>query len=176
MMTRRPRQTLPELTHKERLQPSLLDRLTDDEPTKQVESREQRVFSLSRLREAVLRDLAWLLNTTEFEAGTVLDAYPEVRHSVVNYGIPDLSGVSVSSANIGELERDLRQAIIDFEPRILSRSLAVRLQTNESQMSHNAMTFLIEGELWAQPVPLRMYFKTEIDLDIGAVQVTEHAG
>lgn len=167
---------MPELTHKERLQPSLLDRLTDDEPTRQVESREQRVFSLTRLREAVLRDLAWLLNTTNLEAGIDLDGYPEVRHSVLNYGIPDLSGVSVSSANIGELERDLRQAIIDFEPRILRNSLTVWLQTNESQMNHNAMTFLIEGELWAQPVPLRMYLKTEIDLDIGDVRVTEYAG
>jgi len=173
---RRPRSTLPELTHKERLQPSLLDRLTDDEPARRAESREQRVFSLSRLREAVLRDLAWLLNTTNFEAGTDLDAHPEVRHSVVNYGIPDLSGIYVSSANIGELERDLRQAILDFEPRILRHSLAVRLQTNESQMNHNAMTFLIEGELWAQPVPLRMYLKTEIDLDIGDVQIVEYAG
>ena len=167
---------MPELTHKERLQPSLLDRLTDDEPDQRVESREQRVFSLTRLREAVLRDLAWLLNTTNLEAGTRLDAYPEVRHSVLNYGIPDLSGVSVSSLNVGELERDLRQAIIDFEPRILSHSLTVRLETNESQMSHTAMTFLIEGELWAQPVPLRMYLKTEIDLDIGDVQVAEYGG
>ena len=167
---------MPELTHKERLQPSLLDRLTDDEPSQQVESREQRVFSLTRLREAVLRDLAWLLNTTNLAAGTDLDAYPEVRHSVLNYGIPDLSGVSVSSANIAELERELRQAIIDFEPRILSHSLAVRLEANKSQMSHNAMTFLIEGELWAQPVPLRMYLKTEIDLDIGDVKVTDYVG
>jgi type VI secretion system protein ImpF len=167
---------LPELTHKERLQPSLLDRLTDDEPDRQVESREQRVFSLTRLREAVLRDLAWLLNTTKLEAGTDLDAYPEVRHSVLNYGIPDLSGISLSGANLGKLERDLRQAIIDFEPRVLRESLSVRLEANESQMSHNAMTFLIEGELWAQPVPLRMYLKTEIDLDIGDVRVTDYTG
>ncbi|NBC12506.1 MAG: type VI secretion system baseplate subunit TssE [Gammaproteobacteria bacterium] len=167
---------MPELTHKERLQPSLLDRLTDDEPDRQVESREQRVFSLTRLREAVLRDLAWLLNTTKLEAGTDLDAYPEVRHSVLNYGIPDLSGISLSGANLGKLERDLRQAIIDFEPRVLRESLSVRLEANESQMSHNAMTFLIEGELWAQPVPLRMYLKTEIDLDIGDVRVTDYTG
>jgi type VI secretion system protein ImpF len=164
---------LPELTHKERLQPSLLDRLTDDEPGKQAESRDQRVFSLTRLREAVLRDLAWLLNTTNFEAGNCLDAFPEVRHSVLNYGIPDLSGISVSSAKVGELERKLKQAISDFEPRILRHSLSVRLEMNQAQMNHNAMTFLIEGELWAQPVPLRLFLKTEIDLDIGDVRVTD---
>jgi type VI secretion system protein ImpF len=65
---------------------------------------------------------------------------------------------------------------MDFEPRILRQTLAVRLEINDSQMSHNAMTFLIEGELWAQPVPLRLYLKTEIDLDIGDVRVSGQTG
>jgi len=55
---------MAELAPRERLQPSLLDRLTDDEPDQEVESRERRVLSVRGLREGVLRDLAWLLNTT----------------------------------------------------------------------------------------------------------------
>jgi type VI secretion system protein ImpF len=167
---------LAELTYKERLQPSLLDRLTDNEPDKHKESREQRVFSLPRLRETVLRDLAWLLNTTNLAAMQDLSAYPEVASSVLNYGMPDLSGITVTGTDQATLERTLRQAILDFEPRILRRSLNVRLELNEGQMSHNAMTFLIEGELWAHPVPLRLYLKTEIDLDMGDVKVTGYAG
>jgi type VI secretion system protein ImpF len=45
----------------------------------------------------------------------------------------------------------------------------------ESRMSHNAMTFDIEGELWAEPVPLHMYMKTEIDLEIGSVTVSDYS-
>ena len=167
---------MAELTTKERLQPSLLDRLIDNEPEKTQESREQRVFSLTRLRDAALRDLAWLLNTTNLAAGQDLGAYPQVASSVVNYGIPDLSGMTVSGTDVAVLERALRQAILDFEPRILRQTLSVRLEINDSQMSHNAMTFLIEGELWAQPVPLRLYLKTEIDLDIGDVRVSGQTG
>lgn len=37
---------MADLTPKERLQPSLLDRLTDDEPDKQHEAREQRVMNI----------------------------------------------------------------------------------------------------------------------------------
>ena len=103
---------LAELTPKERLQPSLLDRLTDNEPEKTQESREQRVFAVTRLREAVLRDLAWLLNTTNLAAGQDLGAYPQVASSVLNYGIPDLSGMTVSGTDVAVLERALRQAII----------------------------------------------------------------
>ena len=148
----------------------------DNEPDKTQESREQRVFSLTRLRDAALRDLAWLLNTTNLAAGQDLSAYPEVTSSVLNFGLPDLAGLSVSGTDVAELERTLRQAIANFEPRILRHTLSVRLEVNESQMSHNAMTFLIEGELWAQPVPLRLYLKTEVDLDSGDVRVTGQTG
>ena len=52
----------------DRLQPALLDRLTDDEPDKKLEPREARVLSKRRLRQSVLRDLAWLFNATRLEA------------------------------------------------------------------------------------------------------------
>ena len=56
----------------DRLQPALLDRLTDDEPGKKQEPREARVLSKSRMRQSVLRDLAWLFNATRLEAVTDL--------------------------------------------------------------------------------------------------------
>ena len=40
-------------------------------------------------------------------------------------------------------------------------------------MAHNAMSFEIEAELWAQPVPLRLYLKTEIDLETGRVKLSD---
>lgn len=167
---------MAELTHRERLQPSLLDRLTDDEPENSHEAREQRVFSLSRLRESVLRDLGWLLNTANLACAQDLSAYPEAAGSVLNYGVPDLSGKTVSGTDAAALEPALRQAVADFEPRIIRHTLKVRLDVNAEQMSRNAITFLIEGDLWAQPVPLHLYLKTEIDLDMGDVKVSAYAG
>ncbi len=49
---------MPELSQKERLQLSLLDRLSDDEPDKLSESRDKRVITVSRLKQLVQRDLA----------------------------------------------------------------------------------------------------------------------
>jgi len=164
-----------ELTQRERLQPSLLDRLTDNQPDKKNESRDQRVLSIQKLRESVLRDLAWLLNTVNLSASQNLDDYPETVRSVLNYGVPDFAGHTASSVDVPTLERLLRQAIIDFEPRLLKHSVRVKLQVAESRMNHNAMTFDIEGELWAEPVPLHMYMKTEIDLEIGSVSVSDYA-
>lgn len=167
---------MAELTQRERLQPSLLDRLTDDEPDKQIESRDRRAFSLQKLREVVMRDLVWLLNAGNFGTEEELAAYPEVAGSVLNYGLPHLSGQTVGSIDVGAIERLLRQAIQTFEPRILRNSLRVRLAVNQDQMNLNAMTFDIEGELWAQPVPMRIYLRTELDLEIGTVRVSDYSG
>ena len=167
---------MAELTVRERLQPSLLDRLTDDEPQKSVESRDRRVMSLDKLRESVLRDLGWLLNTGKLSQLADLAGYPEVEHSVLNYGTPDLSGRIVSLAHVGDLELAMRQSILDFEPRILSETVKVRAIVDESNMGTNALTFEIEGTLWAQPTPLRLLLKTEVDLETGHAEVSEQTG
>ena len=167
---------MADLAPSERLQPSLLDRLTDDEPDKREEGRDKRVLSLTQLRQSVLRDLSWLLNTTSLAAVQDLDEYPYASHSVINFGMPDLTGRTLSSVDRPAMERLLRQAVVDFEPRILSDTVKVRLVVDQQKMSHNAMIFDIEGELWAQPVPLRVLLKTEVDLEVGAVSVADYSG
>ena len=116
---------MADLIPRERLQPSLLDRLTDDEPEKKVESRERRVLSVERLREGVLRDMSWLLNTTNMECIEDLGDHEGLADSVLNYGIPDLTGITSSSIDVPALERLLQQAIERFEPRIAKRSLKI---------------------------------------------------
>jgi type VI secretion system protein ImpF len=162
-----------ELTAKERLQPSLLDRLTDNEPEATQESREKRVLSPSRLRDSVRRDLAWLFNTPNLASVIDLDRFPLVTQSVVNYGLPPLAGRNVSGIEVGTLERLLRQAIVNFEPRLLPSSVKVRLSADLKSMTHNALSFYIEAELWAQPLPLRLFLRTEIDLEAGSASVVE---
>ena len=164
---------MAELLPTERLQPSLLDRLCDDDSASLQESREQRVLSIRRLRQSVLRDIAWLLNAVSLEAVQSLDNYPEAAKSVINYGIPDLSGHNLSHSDIGLIEKRIRKAILDFEPRILPNTLNIKVISTDSY-NHNAMNFDIEGDLWMQPVPLRLYLKTQLDLETGSVMVSDN--
>jgi type VI secretion system protein ImpF len=167
---------MADLTKNERLQPSLLDRLTDDEPQARQESREKRVISPARLRDCVRRDLTWLFNATNLAAVENLEGYPEVLRSVLNYGMPDLAGRTASSIDTRALEQLLRQVIWDFEPRLIKRSVKVRILTDDRVMNHNSMSFDIEAELWAQPLPLRLFLRTEIDLENGGVNVQDLGG
>ena len=162
---------MPELTPQERLQPALLDRLTDDEPGKSHEAPERRVISKSRLRRAVLRDLAWLFNATKPSS---LGLGPHVRRSVVS----DLPALSTRRLvfDVNELERSIRQAILDFEPRILPETLEVRAIPLPNALDHhNILGVEIAGELWAQPVPLELLVRTEIDLETGRVEIADPA-
>ncbi|HHJ17511.1 MAG TPA: type VI secretion system baseplate subunit TssE [Gammaproteobacteria bacterium] len=166
---------MAELEQQERLQPSLLDRLTDNEPEKTQESRDKRVLSVRKLRDCIKRDLAWLLNTSSLSDVQDLSEYPLVEESVLNYGMPDITGISVANADTGSLERRLRQVILRFEPRILKNSLRVHVVTGD-EMSANALRFEIEFDMWAEPVPERLYLKTEVDLGSGVVQLTDSSG
>ena len=162
------------LRTQDRLQPALLDRLTDEAPSAAAEVVESRVISRNRLRELVLRDLAWLFNTTAPDAGLDWEHAPHARRSVLNYGLPALSGLSASGIDLQQLRTRVRQAILDHEPRILPGTLLVETVVSNEQLDHhNVIGFRITGQLWAQPVPLELLLHTDIDLETGRVAVRE---
>jgi len=167
---------MAELTTQERLQPSLLDRLTDDEPDKLEESRDKRVISATRLRDCVTRDVSWLLNCVSLDVDVNLDDYPEVTRSVLNFGIPDLTGASLSGINSETLQRQIKDAILAFEPRLTANTLRVSVNADHKRMDRQALMFNIESEMWAQPIPLNLFLKTEVDLETGSFKVSEGFG
>lgn len=156
----------------ERLQPSLLDRLTDDQPDSQRESKQRSVLSWPQLRQAVLRDLAWLLNTDNLHLDELED-YPQVERSVLRYGMPSLTGANAASVDAQELRRRIIHAIESFEPRIDPATLEVEVRTSGDTEGHHAISFDIKAQLWAEPVPLDLLLKTEIDLESGDVRLEE---
>lgn len=135
------------------------------------ESRDERLISSRRLRQMVLRDLAWLLNTGQLSSVVALDGFPGVRRSVLNFGVPDLTGASVTDADIGRLTEGIRVAIDCFEPRI--RHVTVTPLEGDGDGPQNTLAFIIEGELWGQPLPEQLYLHTELDLDDATVTVRE---
>jgi type VI secretion system protein ImpF len=158
---------------KERLQPSLLDRLTDLEPGKIKESSSQQSMSQTQFKEAVIRDLGWLLNSVALDVCIDLQKYPEVRRSVLNFGLPDMSGHTSSNVDVGVLESSIRTAIQLFEPRVIRNSLKVKVHSNPDEMSHNSLIFEIAGSVFGQPSPFHVVLKSELDLECGEFQLKE---
>ena len=158
---------MSELVTGERLQPCLLDRLTDLEPGNKEESRFNRVISMARYFNEVLRDIRWLLGTSKHLESENLKEFPSAAVSGLNFGIRSLSGLSAGSLDVRELEREVAEAIAAFEPRINPRSLKVKFHQELWKHSANELTFEIEGDLWAYPAPERLLIKTKLDLETG---------
>jgi type VI secretion system protein ImpF len=163
---------MAELTPKERLQPALLDRLADNEPTKTVESRDNRVLSIEKLHDCVVRDLSWLLNTENLASVLDLSEFPEAANSTLNYGVPTFSGRFLALYDERQLAGHVRDSILSFEPRLLGESVQVRAKIDPHDHRQHLMSFEIEAILWAQPVPLQLLVKAEVDLETGDLHIS----
>lgn len=155
----------------ERLQPSLLDRLTDLAPTRLKDAPDSQSVTAAQLRQAVLRDLAALLNTSNLSTIEDLSKTPLAAKSTLNYGIPGFSGLLDAADRLGSLERGLANAIQAFEPRIRPESLRVRGRRDDGATP--ALVFEIKGELWAQPVPVQLFLETTIEIETRSAVVAE---
>ena len=151
--------------------PCLLDRLIDEAPSQRAEPAIRRTILLQEYRHSVLRDLRWLLNSPRHLPSEALYDYPEVTRSVLNYGTRDLAGMTSSSLDSLKIEGDLRDAILEFEPRIIPESLHVRLV--QGSADEGKIAFEINGQLWAFPHAERVLFRTEMDLESGACDITD---
>lgn len=161
---------------RERLQPALLDRLTDENPKASQDADVRRGMTKAQLRSAVLRDLSWLLNAVQPLLSHEAEACPLAARSVLNFGMPPLAGQLASKIDMPGLTQALREVILHFEPRILEHSLEVKPVEDQFFLdAHNVIEFEIRGLLWAQPVPLELLLRTQLDLEAGQVLVRDLA-
>ncbi len=158
---------------RERLQPSLIDRLTDHAPTRSKDGPDAQTVSSAQLRQAVLRDLAALLNTSNLATIHDLSDTPLVAKSTLNYGIPGFAGLIQSGTRVSAMEREMANAIRAFEPRINPATLRVRAMGSGGDNAVPSLVFEITGELWAQPVPQQLFLETTIEVETRIAVVTE---
>lgn len=135
---------------------------------------QQSTGSLKKITDCVKRDLTWLFNAQNMCMDEELEeSYSNIASSVLNYGMPDLTGRTASSINIFQLEKSLKETIIRFEPRIIPKTLKVKLHEDKTMMDHNALMFEITGDIWTDPVPIHLHLMTQMDLENGNVEVNE---
>lgn len=154
----------------DRLQPSLLDRLTDYDPSSRNERREDRVLDVSRLREIIQRDLSWLLNTTNISSTIDTGKYPNVAKSVLNYGLTEVTGEFSTARKAEAIRRSIERAIAMHEPRIIAGSVEVSLVPDDKK-GDMTVALDIRADMWAQPMPLELYLRSVVDVTTGEVSV-----
>ncbi|MGB5556665.1 MAG: type VI secretion system baseplate subunit TssE [Paracoccaceae bacterium] len=158
-------------TISERLQPSLLDRLTDADPLSRTEARDARVIDLRELRQIIERDLSWLLNTSNNATLIDPDRFPSVQDSVLNYGVREVAGDYSTLERAELIRKSIHRAIDRFEPRIRKGSIDVELRAGGDENRETIITFDIRADMWAQPLPLELYLRSEVDITTGELKL-----
>lgn len=154
----------------DRLQPSLLDRLTDHAPDERTETRDDRVLDVAKLRQIIQRDLSWLLNTTNLQSDFDAKSYPCVSDSVLNFGLAEVTGEYSTSRKAELIRQSIERAITIHEPRIVAGSVEVDLVPDDSR-GDMTVALDIRADMWAQPMPLELYLRSVVDVTTGEVSV-----
>ncbi|MGO9601377.1 MAG: type VI secretion system baseplate subunit TssE [Isosphaeraceae bacterium] len=150
------------------LLPSVLDRLIDNDPQVHLEASASRNQLLRDLKQAVRRDLENLLNTRIRCISWPADL-PELKQSVVNYGIPDLTGTPLaSSREREEFRRTIQSVILLYEPRL--KKLKVTLG-DQADAIDRTIRFRLEAILQAEPAPEPVAFDSTLRLTTGSFEV-----
>lgn len=185
---------LTEVRQKIRQTQQDLNKLANNQEAKSIESQKEQQYHLHQqlmglqaqyntlsdsvsakhdIKSCVKRDLEWLFNTIQYVPNQELGNLPEIARSVINFGIPDFSGKTVSGLDLVQIEQLLLQAIIDFEPRIIRKTLTVKVIVDQKKNEHNVFVFEIEGGICAKPMPLRLHLRTELELESSQVTIYE---
>jgi type VI secretion system protein ImpF len=136
-----------------------------------AEAGDRKAISMRRLRDYVCRDLGALLNCASLDAAVDLAPYPEVRTSVLNFGMPSLAGRAARSVDPHQIAATIEAAIRRFEPRL--SALRVTPEMGEEGSETHVLAFRIEAQLWGQPAPQQLVLRTRIDVDSGSVDVAD---
>src|SRR5262245_36430154 len=150
-----------------RITPSVLDRLLDDRPDQSRDAPATRQTSLRLLKDAVRRDLEWLLNA-RLTSDSVSEVLPEVAKSLAAYGLPDLTSTNVHDPDgRDDLRRAIEKAVTVFEPRLEG----VEVELDRVVEGERSVRFRIEARLRVEPTPEPVVFDTMLQIGNGEFRV-----
>ena len=155
------------------LMPTLFDRLRDEAPSQTREASSDYTVTAVQMRDIIQRDLGFLLNTTNAEDLIDRVRFPEAASSAINFGVPPLSGSYLSERKWGDIERIIRRAISDYEPRLLPETVTVRpLMKEGASEEYNVLLFEIRAMIALKPYPLELTVQSSVDLETNRMSIT----
>jgi len=160
------------LDKKKKLRPSILDRLIDNDPGNAMDVDVDQHQKLKALRQSVRRDLENLLNT-RLRIVEPDDEFTELKHSLLNYGLPDLATVNITNIEKRkQFVQHLEQLLLGFEPRF--KTVSVIYQENSDRVDRT-LRFRIDATLYADPSPETVIFDSVLE-PVSRVVNIEEAG
>lgn len=153
------------------LLPSFLDRLIDAGVSGDSG---QVVYSLEQMIDTVRADLEELLNTRQ--SRPLHDCpYPNVKESILAYGLPDVNSIPGATIRDSEVVCEHIKRLIElFEPRLKNVHVEMNSEEIPGDNSKEAR-YQISGELNVDPAP-EVGFETIVEIASGQTKVQISSG
>jgi len=123
--------------------------------------RPRQVITERVLRREVARDLDALLNTVAMESTVEMTDAVYARKSVLNFGLPDISSLTIDTRELARIPDEIRAAVVNFEPRLASASLQIERDLTVDTIELR-IRFLIRADLTCYPVQIPVEFVADI--------------
>jgi type VI secretion system protein ImpF len=113
------------------------------------------------LRREVYRDVDALLNSIALESTIDMTDVPYVRKSIINFGIRDITHRTIDEAGVDNIAEEIKQALINYEPRLAAASLRVTRDTSVDP-AELKIRFIVRADLTCDPVHVPVEFVAEV--------------
>jgi type VI secretion system protein ImpF len=141
--------------------PSLLDRLLDEEPTPNRNNVPSRSALIASIKRTLQRDLEWLLNTRRHGLGATGKDLPDLKTSLIAYGVPDFTAQDLGSDKRRKgFAQALEQVIRNFEPRLTAVSVTL---ADKERPVERRLRFRIEALIRVEPAAEPVVFESLLD-------------
>jgi len=145
---------------------SVLDRLSAG-----LQSTGRLEISVRELKQMILRDIEWLLNSRRFIDEGRLQKLDESRRSILAYGMPDLSTYSRNNpSDIKDVCECIKDILKSYEPRLIQRTVDVDHIKSEN-VDDFTLHFRIQGTVHVDPIIEPISFDTFMELNTGSVNI-----
>lgn len=149
---------------------------------------ELRNYSERALKEALIHDLAALLNARRLEdvyegwrrsqprqneIPAFAECWPLVARSVLNYGVTDLTAVPSARLRLTDREKRLKEALLTFEPRFDRESLKVSAEDPFEDEGRSVLRFSIRGDIVAALAVVPVRIQSVVDTGTSDVHLRE---
>ena len=139
---------------------SIIDRLVGDTAP---------AGDVSSTVETLSRDLVLLLNSWEILPVKEIPYSDEMLASVLNYGVPNMAGKSTRPSILSNYEKEVRKAVLRFEPRLDPSTLNVEVALLPPPAGSSEFGLRIEGELLGLETRRRVQFRSRVSASTGRV-------
>jgi len=124
------------------------------------------------LRKNLADDLNILLNTVNFGSIEDLGGLAQVRHSILNFGLPDIVHRTIDENRTEQIIDEIHTAIGDYEPRLIRDTVRVARDYSIDTATLN-IRFIVDGDMSCNPADVPVEFVADLELTSGRLAINK---